>query len=132
MQSVRVLASLCAPASESCGGEIKVSFRDKTIPLFQFALSAQREGAVALLLTDREEDAKCAGERYDQKCMPGGNKALNEGFAAADEEKFWENVKIPIFYATKSIYSQVIAALSQPQSSPPISLDSTERRRDEL
>ncbi len=62
------------------------------VPLRQKVQTAQRAGAVGVLIVDTSHacDAK-----FDQSCCPGGDKGHGEGFAAQDKAELWANVKIP-------------------------------------
>jgi len=46
--------------------------------------SDQRAGASALVVVD---DGKCT--KYDQQCLPGASKYLQEGFGAHDIKAHW-------------------------------------------
>lgn len=55
------------------------------------ALNAQRAGALALVVFD---DGQC--DHLDQYCVPGADRARNEGFAALDNARAWRDVRIPV------------------------------------
>jgi hypothetical protein len=71
-----------------CTGQIAFIPRGNHIPLYQLALVAQQQGAIAAVIIDHSH---C--QRYDQSCIPGANRHLNEGFAAQDIPAFWLNLR---------------------------------------
>lgn len=75
-------------------------------PMFELALHAQQAGALAAIIVD-PIDGKCAGERYDQKCVPGASKKHQEGFAMQDLVNLWSSVKIPVLLASYDVAQNV-------------------------
>ncbi len=64
----------------------KIAFvRRGNHPLFDLCLKAQSEGAIGVIIVDRINYCK----HYDQRCLPGANKAAREGFAAQDVPAVW-------------------------------------------
>merc|ERR1711871_143599 len=76
-----------APAAH---GRIVVAMRG-SCPLVEKVLSGQRVGAMGVIVVD---DGECAG-KFDQHCVPGGDKSRGEGFAQHDTPKPWAPAHIP-------------------------------------
>lgn len=55
-------------------------------------------GAVAAIIAD---NGRC--KEYDQRCIPGANQHLGEGFSAQDVPTPWQAVKIPLFFVLQDI-----------------------------
>lgn len=53
---------------------------------------AQAAGALGVVIADVNDS--CRG-RFDQQCVPGGDKSRGEGFAAQDRHALWEQNRIP-------------------------------------
>lgn len=75
-------------------------------PMFELALLAQQAGVLAAIVVD-PVDGRCAGGRYDQKCVPGASKKHREGFAMQDLANLWSAVKIPVLLASYDVAQAV-------------------------
>jgi hypothetical protein len=60
------------------------------VPLRTKIKYAQDAGALGVIIADT---GLC--KRFDQNCVPGGDKARGEGFAALDSKEVWSNIHIP-------------------------------------
>lgn len=66
--------------------------------------NAQDAGAIALLIVD--SDGQC--KNLDQSCLPGAEKARNEGFAAADLPSQWYDTSGGVFDFLHFLFRQGI------------------------
>ncbi|TYZ68113.1 hypothetical protein PybrP1_000764, partial [[Pythium] brassicae (nom. inval.)] len=62
------------------------------VPFVFKAHYAQAAGALGIVIADVNDS--CHG-RFDQQCVPGGDKSRGEGFAAQDRHALWEQNRIP-------------------------------------
>ncbi|KAF1328563.1 Immunoglobulin-like fold, partial [Globisporangium splendens] len=66
---------------------------------------AQLAGALGVIIADVNDT--CHG-RFDQRCVPGGDKSRGEGFAAQDRHVLWEQNRIPCVLALREASHQLL------------------------
>lgn len=70
-----------------------VVFTRGAIPLVLKVRIAASHGALGAIIVDTSR--RCSDETFGQSCVPGGAKAANEGWAALDPARMWDNSRIP-------------------------------------
>uniref|UniRef100_K3WSZ1 PA domain-containing protein n=1 Tax=Globisporangium ultimum (strain ATCC 200006 / CBS 805.95 / DAOM BR144) TaxID=431595 RepID=K3WSZ1_GLOUD len=75
------------------------------VPFVFKAHYAQLAGALGVIIADVNNT--CHG-RFDQRCVPGGDKSRGEGFAAQDRHVLWEQNRIPCVLALHEASQQLL------------------------
>ena len=88
-------------------------------------LNAQAGGAVAAVVVDDER--RTCDRAFDERCVAGGVKANEEGFAAQDRPHAWEDVRIPVLLVRRDDGEEISRALRAHGG-----LESGAREREEL
>ncbi|KAA0160629.1 hypothetical protein FNF31_04180 [Cafeteria roenbergensis] len=70
-----------------------VVFTRGAIPLAVKVRIAASHGALGAVIVDTSR--RCSDESFGQVCVPGAAKAANEGWAALDPARMWDNARIP-------------------------------------
>ena len=73
-------------------GKIAFVWRGES-PLFSKVQAIESTGAIGVVIVD---NGSC--NDYNQRCLPGANKNLGEGFARLDSSLHWEDVRIPVVF----------------------------------
>ena len=82
---------------ESLVGKVAIVHRSGE-PLVLKARSVQKAGAVGMIIIDSED--RCGS--FDQACVPGATKRLNEGWGRSDVVAMWKNVHMPMVLVRKN------------------------------
>lgn len=78
------------------------------VPLAVKTHFAQLAGALGVVIAD--VDDACAG-RFDQRCVPGADRARREGFAALDRHALWTGNRIPCALALQDAGQRLLELL---------------------
>jgi len=91
-----------ATDSPSLVGKIAVVMRNGE-PLLTKARRAQKAGAIAMIVVDTEDRCK----QFDQECVPGATKRLNEGWGRVDIASMWKNIHMPMLLVPNNASQQL-------------------------
>lgn len=88
---VMAQAVLVNKGGGSLSGRIGIVHRGE-LPLAVKAKNIQQDGGIGMIVIDSFD--RC--DEFDQSCMPGANKRLNEGWGLQDVPAMWKNIHLPI------------------------------------